>query len=43
MKTTNDDNIDGMIHWTTAAIGYSVQKEAKSAYIGHKAGDLKFV
>ena len=43
MTTTNNDNIDDMIHWTTAAIGYSVQKETKPAFVGHITDDLNVV
>ena len=43
MTTTNDDNIDDMIHWITAAIVYSVQKETKTTYVGHKIGHLNVV
>ena len=41
MTTTNYEDIADMIHWTTAAIGYSMQKETKAACVGHKTGDLK--
>ena len=38
-----DEDISDMIHWTTAAIGYSVKKEIKAAYVGHKTDDLNVV
>ena len=43
MTTTNNDNIDDVMHWKTAAIGYSVQKETKATYVGHKTDDLNVV
>ena len=32
-----------MINGTTAEIGYSVKKETKAAYVGHKTDDLNVV
>ena len=37
------DGIADMIHWKNAAIGYSVKKETKAAYVGHKMDDLNVV
>ena len=32
-----------MIHWTASEIGYSVQKETKTAYVAHETDDLNVV